>query len=209
MSNNSTLSPQAQRAKHKALLVAKIYAERELISLQARRIVNDVKPSTIKQNIIEAVVAKVQGTSISHGLFSYIERHPKVSLLVAQFLMRGVKKSKYSRSSPWWAPLVIGAATWFVTNRRKQKWSSYHQASARSKPRPQPELRYQSKSPLQARAPVQSTANPQAMKRTRVRAQSRPVKFIVDGPSPTMTRRESPKKSLPRRDRRPLRRHMF
>ena len=205
MSDNSTLSTKEQRAKRKALLVAKIYAERELISLQAQRIANDVKPSTIKNNLIEGAVAKVQGSKISHGLFSYIERHPRVSLLVAQFLMRGVKKTRYSRSSIWWAPLVIGAATWFVSNRRQEKQSQRHQAESRPKPQPQSHPSYRSKPALRS--------NPQTLSRTRVRAQSRPVRFVDDGPSPSstpgMTRREPSQKAPPRKDRRSLRRHMY
>ncbi|CAM5196236.1 hypothetical protein OURE66S_03449 [Oligella ureolytica] len=205
MSDNSTLSTKEQRAKRKALLVAKIYAERELISLQAQRIANDVKPSTIKNNLIEGAVAKVQGSKISHGLFSYIERHPRVSLLVAQFLMRGVKKTRYSRSSIWWAPLVIGAATWFVSNRRQEKQSQRHQAESRPKPQPQSQPSYRSKPALRS--------NPQTLSRTRVRAQSRPVRFVDDGPSPSstpgMTRREPSQKAPPRKDRRSLRRHMY
>lgn len=211
MSDNSSLSPQERRAKRKALLVAKIYAERELISLQAQRIVHDVKPSTIKNNLVEGVVAKVQGSKISHGLFSYIERHPRVSLLVAQFLMRGVKKTRYSPSSAWWAPLAIGAATWFVSNRRQQKQSQHRQTESRpksqSKPQPQPQTQasYRSKPPLRP--------TPQTLSRTRVRAQSRPVRFVDDGPSPSstpgMTRREPSQKAPPRKDRRSLRRHMY
>lgn len=42
------------RTKRKALLVAKIYAERELISLQAQRVIHDVKPSTIKDNLVDS-----------------------------------------------------------------------------------------------------------------------------------------------------------
>ena len=205
MSDNSTLSPNTQRAKRKALLVAKIYAERELISLQAQRIAYDVRPSTIKNNLIEGAVAKVQGSKISHGLFSYIERHPRVSLLVAQFLMRGVKKTRYSRSSIWWAPLVIGAATWFVSNRRQEKQSQRRQAESRPKPQLQSQPSYRSKPALRS--------NPQTLSRTRVRAQSRPVRFVDDGPSPSstpgMTRREPSQKAPPRKDRRSLRRHMY
>lgn len=181
MSTNSTktMTSQEQRAKRKALLVAKIYAERELISLQAQRITNDVKPSTIKANLIEGAVAKIQGTKVSHSLFGYIERHPRVSWAVAQFLMSCVNKTGSSRSS-WWRPLAIGAATWFVSSRRRQ-----------------------SKRPANAQT-TESTARLQAKSHSRVRAESKPIKFVNDGPSMTRggSSQEAPRPSRRLRRRR-------
>lgn len=119
MSKKVITSP-AERAKRKALLVTKIQVERELICLHAHRIANDVKPSTIRDNLLTSAVLKFQKTSFSHGLFGYIERHPRVIWLVSQLLTRGVKKSSSSRFSLL-CPLVMGAASWFLANRTSSK----------------------------------------------------------------------------------------
>ena len=147
MSNN-TITSQDERAKRKALLVAKIYAERELICLQAHRIANDVKPSTIKSNLVESAVERLQGTKTSRRFFAYMDRHPKVSWAVSQLLLRGVQSASSSRSSIW-RPLILGAASCFVSGRK----NSANRVGADRR---------------------------ESMQGTRIRAQSKPIRFAAD-----------------------------
>lgn len=120
-----SLTTAEERTKRKALLVAKIYAERELISLQAQQLLHDVKPSTIKDNLVNEVLYKFNRNKTSQQLFSFIDRHPTVSWGVAQFLMRAVRGSRRSRSGLW-RPLLVGIASWFISNRSRSK----HRAAA-------------------------------------------------------------------------------
>lgn len=135
--SNHPLTSQDEKAKRKALLMAKIYAERELISLQAQRIIYDVKPSTIKNNLLDSAVQKLQMSSTSRSLFNYIDRHPTVSWAVAQLLMQSVKKTR----SSLWRPLALGAATWFVSSRKRAR----HRAAMRDMPLTGPRVRAHSK----------------------------------------------------------------
>lgn len=170
MMPKKVITSPTERAKRKALLMTKIQAERELICLQAHRIANDVKPSTIRDNLLTSAVLKFQNTNFSRGLFGYIERHPTVIWLVSQLLTRGVKKSSSSRFSLL-RPLVMGAASWFIANRT----SSKRKASERAN---------------------------RSFKATRVRAQSKPIKFVggdFDGPLPSSTEQVKPRKRTSRR----------
>ncbi|NLJ51953.1 MAG: hypothetical protein GX342_07330 [Alcaligenaceae bacterium] len=158
------------RTKRKALLVAKIYAERELISLQAQRVIHDVKPSTIKDNLVDSAIDKLSVSKTSRHLFHYIDRHPTVSWVVAQLLTQSVKRTR----STMWKPLVLGAASWFVKSRTRAK----RRAEARDKPLPGP----------------------------RIRAQSKPIRFIDDEPSGVASSsrqrgRKQPKRRVLRRGR--------
>lgn len=135
MSNQAMTSQ--DKDKRKALLMAKIYAERELISLQAQRIIYDVKPSTIKNNLLDSAVEKLQMSKTSRSLFGYIDRHPTISWTVAQLLTQGVKRSR----SSLWRPLAIGAASWFISSRSKAR----RREAARNKPLTGPRVRAHSR----------------------------------------------------------------
>ncbi|MDO5667447.1 MAG: hypothetical protein Q4G44_06450 [Alcaligenaceae bacterium] len=134
--SNTPLTSQ-NKDKRKALLMAKIYAERELISLQAQRIIYDVQPSTIKNNLIESAVEKLQMSKTSRSLFNYIDRHPTVSWTVAQLLVQSVKRTR----SSWWRPLAIGAASWFISSKNRAR----RRAAARDMPLTGPRIRAQSR----------------------------------------------------------------
>ena len=158
------------KAKRKALLVAKIYAERELISLQAQRNIHDVKPSTIKDNLVDSAIDKLSVSKTSAHLFNYIYRHPTVSWAVAKLLTHSVKRTR----STLWKPLVLGVASWFVKSRTRAK----RRAEARDKLLPGP----------------------------RVRAQSKPIRFIDEelsgvAPSSRQRVRKQPKRRVLRRSR--------
>ena len=165
MMSKKVITSPAARAKRKALLMTKIQVERELICLQAHRIANDVRPSTIRDNLLTSAVLKFQNTNFSRGLFGYIERHPTVIWTLSQLLMRGVKKSSGSRFSLL-RPLIMGATTWFVANRRSAKRRASEQAN-------------------------------RSFKAPRVRAQSKPIKFVggdFDGPVPSSSEQVKPSK---------------
>lgn len=136
MSNPKPMTVQ-DKEKRKALLMAKIYTERELISLQAQRILYDVKPSTIKNNLFDSAVEKLQMSKTSRRLFSYIDRHPTVSWTVAQLLMQSVKRSR----SSLWRPLAIGVASWFISSRNRAR----RRAAARDMPLTGPRVRARSR----------------------------------------------------------------
>ncbi len=169
MMSKKVITSPAERAKRKALLVTKIQVERELICLQAQRIANDVKPSTIRDNLLTSAVLKFQNTNFSHSLFGYIERHPRVIWLVSQLLAGGVKKSSSSRFSLL-RPLVVGAASWFVANRTSSKRKDSNYAN-------------------------------RSFKATKVRAQSKPIRYIDDYERPISSSVEqvAPRKKVTRR----------
>lgn len=172
--SNKSIIPQDERAQRKALLMAKIYAERELINLQVHRIANDVKPSTIRTNIVNGAVAKFQGTRVARSLFAYIERHPTVSWSVAQLLMRSVKKNSSSKSSIW-RPLVMGVASWFVASRKR---SARRAEAARNKPLTGPRVKAQSKPIKYVDESPEARGSEMTRRRRAVREEPRPKRRL-------------------------------
>lgn len=174
MSNQQAKKSQHQD-KRKALLMAKIYAERELISLQGQRLIYDVKPSTIKNNLFESALERLHMSQSSRSLFAYIDRHPTISWAVAQLLRQGVKRTR----SSLWRPLAIGVATWFVSSRKR----AIRREAARNTPLTGPRVRAQSV-PIEADDELyylQDTASyaprPRALKSTeRQRTKRRPLR---------------------------------
>lgn len=130
-----------QPDKRKALLMAKIYAERELIGLQGQRLIYDVKPSTIKNNLFEGAVERFDQSRSASRLFAYVDRHPAISWAVAQLLRQGVKRSR----SSLWRPLAFGLAAWFVNGRKR----AIRREAARKTPLTGPRVRAHSM-PLKA-----------------------------------------------------------
>lgn len=116
------------RAQHKALLMAKITAERELISLQTQQILYDIKPSNIKNSLVNSAVEKLGAGDTSRNIVDFIFSRPAMTIAVAKLLTRGLKRSK----SSMWRVLALGAAGWFVASRlrSKQRTAAVNSASS-------------------------------------------------------------------------------
>ena len=105
------------RALHKALLMAKIAAERELISLQTQQILYDIKPSNIKNNLVNNAVHKLGAGHTSRNIVDFVLSRPTMTIAVAKLLTRSLKRSK----SSVWRVVALAATAWFVTSRLRSK----------------------------------------------------------------------------------------
>lgn len=102
-----------ERELHKQFLVARIEVEREIASLSFRKLALSASPRALKQQLLQSGnLGLSRMTGIPSTLFAYLEKNPRLSLLVSRVLLRSSKtRSKVLR------PVVLAAVSWFVYNK--------------------------------------------------------------------------------------------
>ncbi|MDY0271599.1 MAG: hypothetical protein RBR37_03700 [Advenella sp.] len=102
-----------ERELHKQLLVARIEVEREIASLSFRKLGLSASPRALKQQFLQSgTLGLSRFTGIPSSVFDYLQKHPRLSLLVGRFLLRSSKtRSKVLK------PVVLAAVSWFVYNK--------------------------------------------------------------------------------------------
>lgn len=120
--------PVLKKPLRKALLTARVLAEREQLRQDVNALGHSLSPDAIKTALLDAGGETLMGfTRRRSGLFSLIEKNPLVSLTVARFLLRAAK----SRSALI-KPIALAATSWFVYNKFRSKQESGRRASSRS-----------------------------------------------------------------------------
>ena len=101
------------RDLHKQLLITRIAAESEIASLRFRKLSLTASPQALKQQLLNSGNLNLaRFTGIPATVFGYLEKHPRMSLLVGRFLLRSSKtRSKVLK------PVVLAAVSWFVYNK--------------------------------------------------------------------------------------------
>lgn len=108
---------QNKKSLRKALLTARVLAEREQLRQDVNALGHSLSPDAIKTALLDAGGETLMGlTRRRSGLFSLIEKNPMVSLTVARFLLRAAK----SRSALI-KPIALAATSWFVYNKFRTK----------------------------------------------------------------------------------------
>lgn len=108
-----------EREQHKRLLVARIDVEREIASLSFRKLGLSASPRALKQQILQSGnLGLARMTGIPSTVFAYLEKNPRLSLLVGRVLLRSSKtRSKVLK------PVVLAAVSWFVYNKFQSRES--------------------------------------------------------------------------------------
>lgn len=108
-----------ERELHKQLLVARIDVEREIASLSFRKLSLSASPRALRQQLLQSgSLGLSRMTGIPSGLFAYLEKNPRLSLLVGRFLLRSSKtRSKVLK------PVVLAAVSWFVYHKFQSRES--------------------------------------------------------------------------------------
>ncbi|NLY35328.1 MAG: hypothetical protein GX040_11530 [Alcaligenaceae bacterium] len=102
-----------ERDLHKQLLLARIEVEREIASLSFRKLSFSASPRALKQQFMQSgYLSLSRMTGIPSAVFGYLEKNPRLSLLVGRVLLRTSKtRSKVLK------PVVLAAVSWFVYNK--------------------------------------------------------------------------------------------
>ncbi|HBP29203.1 MAG: hypothetical protein ACTIKR_14155 [Advenella sp.] len=121
--------PVLKKPLRKALLTARVLAEREQLRQDVSVLGHSLSPDAIKTALLDAGGETLMSfTRRRSGFFSLIEKNPLVSLTIARFLLRAAK----SRSALI-KPIALAATSWFVYNKFQSKQTSRRQAPSRSK----------------------------------------------------------------------------
>jgi len=119
--------PVLKKPLRKALLTARVLAEREQLRQDVNALGHSLSPEAIKTALLDACGETLMSfTRRRSGLFSLIEKNPLVSLTIARFLLRAAK----SRSALI-KPIALAATSWFVYNKFRSKQESRRGAPSR------------------------------------------------------------------------------
>lgn len=120
--------PVLKKPLRKALLTARVLAEREQLRQDMNALGHSLSPDAIKTALLDAGGETLMSfTRRRSGLFSLIEKNPLVSLTIARFLLRAAK----SRSALI-KPIALAATSWFVYNKFRSKQESRRRAPPHS-----------------------------------------------------------------------------
>ena len=122
--------PVHKKPLRKALLMARVLAEREQLRQDVNALGHSLSPDAIKTALLDAGGETLMGlTRRRSGLFSLIEKNPLVSLTVARFLLRAAR----SRSALI-KPIALAATSWFVYNKFRTRQDAQQRSRRQAPP---------------------------------------------------------------------------